>query len=50
MAWTEKLQHPEKLIKSFLKWGLLGVLMGILGQAIGNLCGLAMGAILQLFV
>ena len=28
----------------------IGVLMGILGQAIGNLCGLAMGAILQLFV
>ena len=28
----------------------IGVLMGILGQAIGNLFGLAMGAILQLFV
>lgn len=28
----------------------IGVLMGILGQAIGNFCGLAMGAILQLFV
>ena len=28
----------------------IGVLMGILGQAIGNLCGLAMGAILQIFV
>ena len=28
----------------------IGVLMGVLGAAIGNLCGLAMGAILQLFV
>ena len=28
----------------------IGVLMGILGQAIGNLFGLAMGAILQIFV
>ena len=28
----------------------IGVLMGILGQAIGNLFGLAMGAILQMFV
>ena len=28
----------------------LGVLMGILGQAIGNIFGLAMGAILQIFV
>ena len=28
----------------------IGVLMGILGQAIGNLFGLAMGAILQFFV
>jgi len=28
----------------------IGVLMGVLGAAIGNFCGLAMGAILQLFV
>ncbi len=28
----------------------IGVLMGILGQAVGNLFGLAMGAILQIFV
>ena len=28
----------------------IGVLMGVLGAAIGNLCGLAMGAILQIFV
>ena len=28
----------------------IGVLMGVLGAAIGNFCGLAMGAILKLFV
>ena len=28
----------------------IGVLMGVLGAAIGNLCGLGMGAILQMFV
>ena len=28
----------------------IGVLMGVLGAAIGNFCGLAMGAILQIFV
>ncbi len=28
----------------------IGVLMGVLGAAVGNFCGLAMGAILQLFV
>ena len=28
----------------------IGVLMGVLGAAIGNFCGLGMGAILQLFV
>ena len=28
----------------------IGVLMGVLGAAIGNLCGLGMGALLQIFV
>ena len=28
----------------------IGVLMGVLGAAIGNFCGLAMGALLQMFV
>ena len=28
----------------------IGVLMGVLGAAIGNFCGLAMGALLQIFV
>ena len=35
MAWLEKLHHPEKFIKTFLKWGLLGLIMGILGGLIG---------------
>ena len=35
MAWLDKLHHPEKFIKTFLKWGLLGLLMGILGGLIG---------------
>ena len=35
MAWLDKLHHPEKFIKTFLKWGLLGLIMGILGGLIG---------------
>lgn len=35
MAWLDIMQHPEKLIKTFLKWGLLGLLMGLLGGLIG---------------
>ena len=35
MAWLEKLHHPEDYIKTFLKWGLLGVLMGVLGGLLG---------------
>ena len=35
MAWLEKLHHPEKFIKTFCKWGLLGLLMGVLGGLIG---------------
>lgn len=35
MAWLEKLHHPEDYIKTFLKWGLLGVLMGVIGGLLG---------------
>ena len=35
MAWLEKLHHPENYVKTFLKWGLLGVLMGIIGGLLG---------------
>ena len=35
MAWLDKLNHPKHYIKTFLKWGLLGLLMGILGGLIG---------------
>ena len=35
MAWLDKLHHPEKFIKTFLKWSLLGLIMGILGGLIG---------------
>ncbi|MBE6922964.1 MAG: chloride channel protein [Ruminococcaceae bacterium] len=35
MAWLDKLHHPEKFIKTFLKWGLLGLIMGALGGLIG---------------
>ena len=31
MAWMEKLNQPEQLVKNFLKWGLLGLIMGVLG-------------------
>ena len=33
MAWLDKIHHPEKFIKTFLKWGLLGLIMGISAQA-----------------
>jgi len=35
MAWLDKMHHPEKFIKTFLKWALLGMIMGILGGLIG---------------
>ncbi len=35
MAWLENLHHPEYYIKTFLKWGILGILMGVLGGLIG---------------
>ena len=35
MAWLDKLHHPEDYIKSFLKWGVLGVLMGAIGGLLG---------------
>lgn len=35
MAWLEKLHHPEKYVKTFLKWSLLGVLMGTIGGLMG---------------
>lgn len=35
MAWLDKLHHPEDYIKSFLKWALLGGVMGILGGLLG---------------
>jgi H+/Cl- antiporter ClcA len=35
MAWLDKLHHPEDFIKSFLKWGVLGVLVGCIGGLLG---------------
>ena len=35
MAWLEKMHHPEDYVKTFLKWGLLGVLMGAIGGLLG---------------
>lgn len=26
MAWLDKLHHPEYYVKTFLKWGVLGVI------------------------
>ena len=37
MAWLEKLHHPEDYVKTFLKWGFLGVLMGTVGGIMGAL-------------
>ena len=35
MAWLDKLHHPEDFIKTFLKWGILGVLVGCIGGLLG---------------
>ena len=35
MAWLDKLHHPEDFIKAFLKWGILGVLVGCIGGLLG---------------
>ena len=35
MAWLEKLQSPRAYLKTFLKWPLLGVLLGAVGGIIG---------------
>ena len=36
MVFLEKLNHPEKYMKILVKWGFLGVLMGIIGGLIGS--------------
>jgi len=36
MTWLDKLHHPEKYALMFLKWGLLGILMGCVGGAVGS--------------
>ncbi len=35
MAWLDKIHHPERYVKIFFKWGLLGLLMGALGGLLG---------------
>lgn len=35
MAWLERLHHPEYYIKTFLKWLVLGTLIGIIGGLLG---------------
>ena len=35
MAWLEILHHPDDYVKTFLKWGFLGVLMGAIGGVLG---------------
>ena len=35
MAWLEKLHHPEYYIKAFLKWLILGALVGGIGGLLG---------------
>ena len=35
MAWLEKLHRPGEYIRTFLKWSLLGLMMGVLGGLIG---------------
>ena len=35
MAWLDKMHHPERYIKAFIKWGLLGLVIGALGGLLG---------------
>ena len=35
MAWLDKIHHPERYLKTFLKWGILGLLMGAIGGLLG---------------
>jgi len=35
MAWLDKLHHPEYYIKTFLKWLILGILVGAVGGLLG---------------
>ena len=35
MAWLDKIHHPERYIRIFLQWSILGVLMGVLGGLVG---------------
>ena len=35
MSWLDQMHHPEKYWKIFLKWGILGALMGIIGGLLG---------------
>ena len=35
MAWLDKVHPPEYYVKIFLKWGILGTLMGVIGGLLG---------------
>ena len=35
MAWLDKINHPERYLKTFLKWSFFGLLMGALGGLLG---------------
>lgn len=35
MKWLDEMHHPEKYWKIFIKWGLLGLVMGTLGGCLG---------------
>lgn len=35
MAWLDKIHHPERYVKTFFKWSLLGLLMGAIGGLLG---------------
>ena len=35
MAWLDKIHHPERYIKTFCKWALLGLMMGAIGGLLG---------------
>lgn len=35
MSWLDEMHHPEKYWKIFIKWGLLGALMGAIGGYLG---------------
>ena len=51
MAWLHKLHHPQYYLKTFLKWTLLGLLVGAVGGLLAEIpiLGVGIPAIFSLY-